>query len=61
VIEIILEDLITGLRLTVVGIAVVFLSLFGIEIMIRIIGKIWGPKGEVLQAPPPKKTEEKGG
>jgi len=60
-IEIILEDLITGLRLTVVGIAVVFLSLFGIEIMIRILGKIWGPKGEVSQVSPPEKTGEKGG
>lgn len=60
-IEIILEDLITGLRLTVVGIAVVFLSLFGIEIMIRILGKIWGPKGEVLQAPLLKEAEKKGG
>jgi len=61
VIEIILEDLITGLRLTVVGIAVVFLSLFGIEIMIRILGKIWGPKGEVLQAPSLEEVEKKGG
>jgi Na+-transporting methylmalonyl-CoA/oxaloacetate decarboxylase gamma subunit len=60
-IEIISEDLITGLRLAVVGVAIVFLSLFGVEIMIRILGKIWGPKGEVLQAPPLKKAEKKGG
>jgi hypothetical protein len=59
-IEIPLGDLITGLRLTIVGIAVVFFSLFGIEILIRVIGRIWGPKEEVSQARPPEMTEKGG-
>lgn len=54
-IEIALEDLVFGLKLTVIGMGVIFSLMFGFEILIRALGKKWGPKET-----PPQATVEKG-
>lgn len=46
--------LITGLRLTAIGLGVVFSILFGLEIVVRVAARIWGPKAPQ----PPSKAPE---
>lgn len=56
-----MDDLMFGLKLTVIGMSVVFSILFGLEVFVRITAKIWGPK-EAPRAPqeaPPWAQAEK--
>ncbi len=55
-----LDIIVKGLQLAVIGMAFVFIVLFGIEIMIRITGKVFGPKVQVSQSPPTTETKEGG-
>lgn len=43
-----MEDLMFGIKLAVIGMTVVFSILFGLEIMVRLIARVWGPKQEPL-------------
>lgn len=66
-VEIPIEALMTGIKLAVIGMAFVFAALFGIEILVRIMGKVFGPKvkvsseAEVPQSPPATETKQGGG
>lgn len=54
-----MEDLIFGLELTVIGMSTVFSILFGLEVLVRITAKIWGPKALQVQEAPPQAPVEK--
>jgi Na+-transporting methylmalonyl-CoA/oxaloacetate decarboxylase gamma subunit len=64
VVEMLYETLMTGLWLAAVGMVFVFGALFLIEILVRIVGKVFGPKAspevEVSQSPPASETKEGG-
>jgi Na+-transporting methylmalonyl-CoA/oxaloacetate decarboxylase gamma subunit len=57
-IEIALEDLAFGLELTVIGMGIIFLLMFGFELMIRVVGEKWGPKETPSRATAEKKEGE---
>ena len=45
-----MSPILEGLKLTVIGMSVVFSLLFGLEVLIRFIAKVWGPKEPKPQA-----------
>lgn len=49
-IEISIENLIEGLRLTVIGMSLVISTLFGLEVLVRVLARIWGPKAKTPPA-----------
>lgn len=55
-----LDAIINALGLAAIGMVFVFVTLFGVEILLRIIGKVFGPKPQVPESPPVVETKQGG-